>query len=327
MEIIFCEDKKEWNNFVIQNEGNFLQSFEWGELQKKSNLKVFRIKIEELGKTIMQAQISKESFLSKNYLYIPFGPIFDNNLTEEKKLETIVAFLKELEKISTTENCIFLRIEPIKEIKKISGYKFHRPLRRIQPQKTLLIDLNKSEEELLKDFSSTTRHNIKRAERSGVTIKEMNEYNPSFYGLLSKTKERQEFGVYPEEHYKDLFDIKDEFLNIKLFLAEYNSKIINATIVLFFNETTVTLHSGSDYHYRNVKGTNLLRWTVITTAKKNGMKRIDMWGIDEKKWPNLTTFKKGFGGQEFEYPEGIDIVFQTFWYSIYKVVRIIKKFI
>jgi lipid II:glycine glycyltransferase (peptidoglycan interpeptide bridge formation enzyme) len=69
----------------------------------------------------------------------------------------------------------------------------------------------------------------------------------------------------------------------------------------------------------------LLLWEIALFAKKNGFKELDFWGIDEKKWPSLTSFKKGFGGYEVVYPEGIDIVFQNFWYGIYKFIKTIRK--
>jgi len=326
MDVIFCSDKNEWNRFVVQNSNSFLQSFEWGDFQKKPE-NIFRLRVVENEQVLIQAQIFKESFSSKRYLYIPFGPVVSKDITNDKKQLALGALLSKIKELAVKENCIFLRIEPVTSLGDLSKYKTNNPPRRIQPQKTLIIDLTKSEEELLKDFSSTTRHNIKRAEKSGVMVRELNEYSPEFYKLLAKTKDRQEFGVYSEEHYINLFKINSDFIKAKLFLAEYESKIVNATIVLIFNNRAITLHSGSDYNYRNVKGTNILKWEIMRSAKRNGLKDLDMWGIDEKKWPNLTAFKKGFGGKEFEYPLGVDIVFQSFWYNVYKIIRFIRRII
>ncbi len=55
-----------------------------------------------------------------------------------------------------------------------------------------------------------------------------------------------------------------------------------------------------------------------------GAKEIDFWGIDEKKWPGLTAFKRGFNGQEIEYPQGRDIIFQKRWYLIYQFLRKVR---
>ena len=327
MEAIFCSDENKWDKFIMENDGSFLQSFEWGKFQQKSGINVFRIRVVENNKTLIQAQLFKESFYFKNYFYIPYGPVFFSDSNNFQKKLAVDVLLNKIKELAIKENCIFLRAEPTISLGEISEYKVNIPIRRIQPQKTLVIDLNQSEEDLLKEFSSTTRHNIGRARKSGVVVKELHEYSNDFYKLLGKTKDRQEFGVYSENHYKELFEIKGDALKCKLFLAEYDNKIINATIVLIFNNKAVTLHSGSDYNYRNVKGTNLLKWEIMSSLKKEGINELDMWGIDEKKWPSLTAFKKGFGGTEFEYPIGTDIIFQNFWYSLYKITRAIKRLI
>jgi len=327
MDIKFCQDKKEWDEFLLQNSKSFLQSFEWGNLQEKSVKNILRIKVEENNETLVQAQVTIESFFSKNYFYIAFGPVFKKNIDPIQRTESLKVLLKKIKEKAKKENCIFLRIEPVVEVSDAIGKKAQISPRRIQPKKTLILDLTQTEEDLFKKFSRTTKYNIGLAKRSGVKIKEQQNYSPDFYKLLEKTKNRQEFGIYPESHYKDIFEISSESIKVELFTAEYKGKIINATIVLFFNGRATTLHSGSDYNHRSVKGSNLLNWEIILSAKKRGLEELDFWGIDENKWPSLTFFKKGFDGKEVEYPEGIDIVFQSFWYNIYKISRFIKKII
>jgi lipid II:glycine glycyltransferase (peptidoglycan interpeptide bridge formation enzyme) len=97
--------------------------------------------------------------------------------------------------------------------------------------------------------------------------------------------------------------------------------MIVASIVVFFGKRVTSLHTGSNYVYRKEKGPHLLRWKVILAAKEKGYKEYDFWGINEKKWPGLTYFKKGFGGKGLEYPQGKDIIFQDNWYKIYKTLK------
>ncbi len=325
MDSHFCENKEEWNNFVVENNGSFLQTFEWGQLQQRAGQKIFRIVITENNIIVAQVQLTKETSLSKNYFYIAFGPVFKNNLSATHKAQAINYIIDKLKELSVTENCIFLRIEPLGLIEGIEKYKVKTPPRRVQPKKTLILDPTKTEDELFKTFSRTTKYNIGLAKRTGVTIKESSIYSPEFYGLLEKTKNRQEFGIYSEKHYKEIFEINNSAIKASLFSAKYNNKTTNATIVLFFNNRATTLHSGSDYQFRNVKASNLLNWEILLHAKKSGFKELDLWGIDEKKWPTLTSFKKGFGGTELEYPEGVDIIFNNFWYKIYEIIKAVKK--
>ena len=38
------ENKQDWNRFVIENGGSFLQSWEWGEFQRVFGRRIFRFK-------------------------------------------------------------------------------------------------------------------------------------------------------------------------------------------------------------------------------------------------------------------------------------------
>jgi lipid II:glycine glycyltransferase (peptidoglycan interpeptide bridge formation enzyme) len=67
-----------------------------------------------------------------------------------------------------------------------------------------------------------------------------------------------------------------------------------------------------------------LQWRQIQEAKRKGCRDYDFWGIDEKRWPGLTYFKKNFKGKESEYPKGKDLIFKGGWYFIYNFLRKFK---
>lgn len=318
---------KLWNNFLILNNGSFLQSFEWGEFQKSFNKKVWRIAIFQNDLIIASVQLIKEFFplKGKSFFYIPFGPLFKKNIKSETKRECFNLILKKISQLALKENIIFLRIEPVSILPE--DFNFLLPPKRIQPQKTLILDLRKKEEEIFQNFTRKVRYNIKLAEKKGVKIEFKDKYIPEFYKLMKKTTKRDKFYSFEEKHYKNLFDFNNDDLKVKLCLAKYEEKIIAANILIFFGQKAIFVHSGSDWDYRSLKAPNLLRWEAIKIAKNEGYELFDFWGIDEKKWPGLTAFKKGFGGKEFEYPQARDVVFNKFWYWLYKIFRKMKKLI
>jgi len=326
MEINFIdENKKEiWNEFVVENNGSFLQSFEWGEFQKQFLQKVWRIRVNKNGREFLQAQIIKEKIFPITYFYIPYGPVFNEHSLLREREESFNLFLREIGKLAKKERALFLRIEPIVSLPKIENFYFRDSLKRNQPQRTLTLNLEKSENDLLENMRGKTRYNIGLAQRRGVEIKRSDDYSDIFYHLIRKTRERQGFSSYTEEHYKKIFKISNDF-KVKMFLAEYQEKVIVASIVVFFGDRVISLHTGSDYECRALKGADLLRWNVILYAKKMGYKIYDFWGIDEKKFPGVTNFKKGFGGEAAEYPFGVDIIFNNTWYQIYTMMKKIKR--
>lgn len=327
MQINFIDEikKQTWNEFLIANNGSFLQSFEWGNFQEQSSLKVWRVEIEGNNEKILVAQIIKERISGFNSFYIPYGPVFNQNVSSKEKQEAFSLLLKNIRQLAQKEKTWFLRIEPIVVLPKIDKFHFENPFKRNQPQRTLVLDLDKSEKELFDVIKTKTKYNIKLAQRKGVTIKILDDYSPVFYDLVKGTGQRQQFSSFPQEHYMKFFQIKSKDFQVKMFLAEYQGKVIVASVVVFFGNKAISLHTGSDYQYRTVKGADLLRWRVILYAKERGYKQYDFWGIDDKKFPGVTSFKKGFQGREVEYPLGVDVIFNNTGYNVYRIIRAVKQ--
>jgi len=286
---------------------SFLQSQVWADFQKSINRKIWRLD---------EVLVIKHNLLfNKSYFY---SPRCGGNFLLE-------SFLGEIRKIAKKENSIFLKIEPsfaratdgkplyLEEFGFIKGHN-------IQPSKTLILNIEKSEQELLEQMHYKTRYNIQLARKRGVEIRnpksEIRNFE-EFWKLMKQTSKRDKFHPHPKEYYKKLLQIP----GVELFVAEYQGRVIAANIVLFYERAVIYLHGASDYKHRNLMAPFLLQWSQILEAKKRGCIEYDFWGIDEKKWPGVTRFKKGFGGHEISYPGAYDLVFQPMWYKIYKIAR------
>jgi len=142
--------KSDWNQSVIESNGSFLQSFEWGDFQEKSGKKVFYVKSDDAV-----ALVIKHKLPFKSYLYIPYGPCFKN----ENALKGLFQQIGELAK---KEGAIFLRVEPHSSFD-ISIFR-HVDISstRVQPQKTLVLDIKGSEESILQGLPKATRYSIRQ---------------------------------------------------------------------------------------------------------------------------------------------------------------------
>ena len=183
-----------------------------------------------------------------------------------------------------------------------------------------------------------TRYNLRLAEKKGVTVREArNDEFEVLWELMRNTCERDGFRLHGKEYYREMLKsdlgvvISDsdnsnhQSLIIKLFFAEYEGKVIAANIIAFFGDTVTYVHGASADKYRNVMAPYLLQWHCIKTAKEQGYKYYDFYGIDENKWPGVTRFKKGFGGEELQYPGTFDAVFGEGWYNMYKALRWVRR--
>jgi lipid II:glycine glycyltransferase (peptidoglycan interpeptide bridge formation enzyme) len=335
-------NKEKWNNFVLENNGLFLQSWEWGEFQESLGRKIWRLGDGENW----QAFVVKYNLpMGKNYLYCPAGPTIVSSIKYNVS-SIIEKFLNEIKNIAIREKSIFLKIEPFwgkgETLRQAQGINFN-DLKFIKSDggqrilKTLVLDLNKSEDELLAEMKQKTRYNIRLAEKHGIRIKvsdSIKEDFELFWRLTQETIERDKFFVHSREHYEKMLSVgrhempdqvrHDNGVNVKLFLAEYQNKIIAANIVVFFGSRAIYLHGASSNEHRNLMAPYLLQWEQIKEAKKRDCAIYDFWGISEKNWPGVTRFKKGFGGKEIDYCGTLDYVCNKKWYLIYRFAKFLN---
>ena len=105
MRLIEIKNKKQFNNFLTnQKHSQFLQSWEWGEFQKKIGNDIFRFGILDNERLIFVITLIKKKlpFINKYYFYAPRIGI--------KFLDRIyLEFLfSEIKKIGIKKNIIFI---------------------------------------------------------------------------------------------------------------------------------------------------------------------------------------------------------------------------
>lgn len=321
MRIINLTDKKQLNDFVGQEaHSQFLQSWQWGEFQERVSGVVWRIGVVEDDKLLASAKFVKKQLpMGRSYFYCGRGPVFKGGIWQE---EAGTRLFNEIKRLAQEESIMFLRFDPT-----FSIADFPYPLVQtidVQPSKTAVLDLSLAEEDISIKLHQKTRYNIKLAEKKGVKIIESGAARfEEFWQLLVSTGDRDEFNLHGRSYYQMMLKLNNSF--IKLFFAELNGKPLAVSLVVFFGDTTTYIHGGSSNEDREVMAPYALQWQTIKLAKQMGYKYYDFYGVDEVKWPGVTRFKKGFGGFEKEYPGTFDLVYDESWYSIYKMVRKIRR--
>ncbi len=324
MQIITIADKEQLNNFVgSQVQSQFLQSWQWGEFQKEVSGKIWRIGvIEDDGRLLASAKLVKKQLpMGRSYFYCGRGPVIGDIKRSAVIMNELFKTIKDL---ATDEGAMFLRFEPVNEFK-ISDFNFSiSKTIDVQPSQTIVLDLTKSEDEILKSMHQKTRYNIRLAEKKGVKIVEAGaDRFEEFWQLLVSTGDRDDFNLHGRSYYQAMLKMENSF--VKLLFAEYKGKLLAGNLVVFFGDTVTYIHGGSSNKNREVMAPYALQWQTIKLAKKAGFKYYDFHGIDENKWPGVTRFKIGFGGQIIKYPGTFDLVYDDAWYNIYKMVRQIRR--
>ena len=311
-------------------DGGFLQSEYWQKFQESVGKDALIFDEENFKLRAFRHSLP----VARDYFFVPRGPVFSSEITDNNLKEILDKTITECKK----RKAGWIRIEPqsrndFEKIKKVLGKKWcmKKSKKNHEPAQALMLDLKKSEEELLADMKQKTRYNIRLAGKKGVQIR-VSE-NPEkdvemFYELSTETAERDGIGIHPLEYYREMVaGINSE--HIKLYLAEHDGKVIGAIIVTFFGGVVTYLHGASSNAYRNVMANYLIQWVAIQDAKNQGYEKYDFGGINIKEdnsWQGITRFKLGFcpEGQIIDFPGCWDIVINKRRYFIYRVLQYFK---
>ena len=128
MEIDFKRESGFWDEFLIENNGSFLQSFEWGNFQEKLGKKVWRMEVKNGQKVLLEAQVIKEKIFFKNYFYVPYGPVFGSDNSREENLSAFELLLKNIRELAEKEEVFFLRIEPVSLLPETSRFVYRHSM-------------------------------------------------------------------------------------------------------------------------------------------------------------------------------------------------------
>ncbi len=302
-------NQKDWNTFVLENgprSGRFLQSWEWGEFQKMLGEKIERLRVEEGGDVKGQTLwVRKQVPMFGEYWSAPKGPV--------GMMGTVGS------------QAMFARIEPEKlEIKAKKSIE-------LQPAVTSILDLSKSEEELLCAMHHKTRYNIRLAERKGVEIKIGGLEFDQVWHLFEQTGTRGGFKLHSKKYYeKQLEALKGSDCRMFLAAAFVEGRAVAATIMNDFGDTRTYVHGASDHEHRKLMAPSLLHWQLIQDTKQKGFKWYDWWGVapadaENHAWAGISRFKRGFGGEDVVSPGTFDVILKPLRYRLYELARKVRR--
>lgn len=299
---------------------SFLQTNEWLEFQKSIGRKAWRFDNGKVVANIIQHDLP----FKMNYLYIPHGPeIHLDEITGGLKNE-LGTFISYIKNIAKAEKSIFIKVEPLFDsvIELIYGAGFKKSVKEIQAHKSVVLDIDKTKEELFGGMHHKTRYNIRVAEKYNISVESSFDVD-EFWELLNKTMKRQKFSSHTKNYHKNLFEFFNNSENIKseLFIARYEGKPIAGALMLTYGDTYYYLHGGSDNDYRKFMAPYALHWHLIKLGNQKGIKYYDFGGSETVKWPGITRFKLSWGGRQVEYPGAFDMSIRPFWFIVYKVLR------
>ena len=301
------------------------QTKKWWEMLKKSN------QVEEIFK-IDNIQIEKRSLWMSQFWFFILA------ISLEEISDTII--LNKIKILAEKEKVLFTQIETLdyswkkekiyKELFKENIWyykKFITPF-------TAIINLEKTEDEILANMKPKWRYNIKVAIKKEVVVKEVEKTKKNikeYYNLMKETTSRDNFSGNNLDYY---ITFLKELDNSKLILAYKNWVVISGWIFVFDKELSIYYYwaSTSNKKYRNMMAPYLVQWEAIKIAKKMNSSLFDFLWVanpgsknDPLEW--VTSFKRKLTPQIIKVSESYIFVNQKLKYNLFKIIRKIKSLI
>lgn len=318
-----------WNKFLLQiNPNTFLQSWQWGQVQKADGENVRYLAFYENNIQIAAALLITINAKRGRFLFCPHGPIASS---KTKVQEVLPPFVEYCRKIASSEKAVALRISPLLVKSNASDKLFDQLHFRSAPlhmhtELTWMLDIDKPEEELLSGMRKTTRHAIRKAKKEGVTVHILADTDSvnNFWPLYQKTKTRHQFIPFSKKFISSQLHAFENNNNIYTTLAKYKNENVAAGIFVQFGSTVFYHHGASTHLPSNVPAAQLLQWESILEAKKRGATNYNFWGIAPENQPDhpfagVTVFKKGFGGYAIDYMHAQDLPLSTKYWKLWAV--------
>ncbi len=188
------------------------------------------------------------------------------------------------------------------------------------PWGTYIIDLDKSEEEILASFEGKTRQGVRKGIKRGVIVETTDDIELVF-NVIKDTFVRQNSPYMASyDYFKKLYDnMKD---NIKLYVAKADDTVQGVYIIAYDKDSAYSWYSGSAA--RMVNGANnLLHYQIMVDMSKMGIKKFNLVGarLNVKpgtKYANINKFKLGFKPQIIE-GYAFRYVFKPWKYKLYNL--------
>jgi hypothetical protein len=162
-----------------------------------------------------------------------------------------------------------------------------------------ILDLCRDADDIFSRFRGSTRRNIKKAIKKGVTVEVLNTLDSlkEFHRLNLITRKRHGLPPQPLFFFEKVYQhVISKNLGIVV-LASYENNIVAGAVFFNLGEKAIFKYGASDKDFHHLRPNNLVMWEAIKWYSENGYKRICL-GRTEPGNEGLRRFKAGWGAKE-----------------------------
>lgn len=173
---------------------------------------------------------------------------------------------------------------------------------RVPRYRTLVVDLDRSLEELRKNLKQKWRNGLNQAERNdlvltrGTSLDLFTQFSTLFDEMLRRKPFHVELGP---SFYRGVQErsAAEEKLHIGIVKGQDGS-LLAGQVTSLLGDTCVYILGASSERGMQLKASYLLQWNIMTVAREHGCRWYDLGGIDPENNPGVFHFKRGVGGSD-----------------------------
>lgn len=342
-------DKNTWNNFIFENEFefySFLCSWEWTKFQEKSWNEVLKYWIyrphpnpllweereqKEKKELIWILPLIIKKAKRWTYLFAPHTPLIKKS---EDFFEVLKTILKDLKNIARKNKANFIRFNsPVKNSKenkksfKSLGF-IDAPMHE-HAEDTHLLDLKKSEEELLWNMKKGDRYYINRAIKEWVEIVKWNtqEQKEILANMHLQHSKKVWYHPFSKKFINYLYEVFPN--NITTISARFEGEVESILMTIRFWKTCVYYIAASDIKHSKFSPNYLCQWEAIKQAKQDWCEIYNFWWVSPDNNPThpiawVTKFKRKFWGYDYSLLHAQDLVISPkYWFNF--IIETIRR--
>jgi len=293
--VVPCPVRDEWDSAVNSLLGHPMQLWGWGETKAAHNWTVDRVLVNDAaGELVGTAQILLRKLPApfRSLAYLARGP---QSLPgrEIDVLDAVAQYVK------ATHKSVALSMEPDWDddsvvTASLPAAGWQRSTSTILIPRTLILDLTRSEDELLGAMAKKTRQYIRKSSREALVYREITaDELPKCLEVYKETARRANFGIHGERYYQDIYNNLGTASPV---YAAFDGEDVVAFLWLAASDATAfELYGGMTDAGSNLRANFSLKWFAIQEMKARGITRYDFNGLLND---GVSKFKFGFADHE-----------------------------
>jgi lipid II:glycine glycyltransferase (peptidoglycan interpeptide bridge formation enzyme) len=187
--------------------------------------------------------------------------------------------------------------EDYKEVMTSAGFE---RVHRIKPYHTMLFPLDIDQEQMRMRFHNKWRAALRKAEKNGMTVHETQDAQmlSQFEEIYKKSIQKKKFkGLNVSEFIQTQQKLQPS-QKLNMIVIKKENDLLSVDINSYLGDTALGLFQSTTEQGLSLGASYLAWWHTFLAAKRAGMRRYDMGGIDPVGNPNVYQFKLRMGGDE-----------------------------